>query len=236
MLIQLPEANFSVHEESARLVDRDATLSIQGTRYTVPAVLANRSVAVHLYAEHFEVLDPNGRLAFSRAYVAADKKGQLIIDQTHYANLPRRPRGGAGGAAERLDDAFVLRFPELAPFVDGLKLRMKSLAPVHIRSLLRLSDHYGQEALLVAVSRAQHYRRFDANAVERILERNHPIAEADLSPPLGGAGPAILGELEPPSFDDFSDFDRTACSASTEADSLTASPASTASKDESHGS
>jgi len=233
LLIQLPEASFSVHEESARLVDRDATLSIRGTRYTVPAALANRSVAVRLYAEHFEVLDPNGRIACSRAYVADDKKGQLIIDSTHYANLPRRPGSGNAGTAERLDDAFVRRFPALSPFIDGLKLRMKSLAPVHIRSLLRLSDRYGQEALVAAVSRAQHYRRFDANAVQRILERNHPLAETDLIPPLGGAGPTILGEVESPCFDGFSDLDRTACPATTPADSLSES---TDSEDEHHGS
>ena len=239
LLIRLPESSFSVHEQSARLVDRDATLSIHGTRYTVPAVLANRSVAVRLYAEHFEVLDANGRIAFSRAYVPDNKKGQLIIDPTHYANLPRRPGGGTARAVERLDDAFVRRFPQLAPFVDGLKLRMKSLAPVHIRSLLRLSDRYGQEALVVAVSRAQHYRRFDANAVGRILERNHPLAKVDLIPPLGGAGPAILGEVEPPSLDDFSDFDRTACAGSPRDDSHPEpidSAVSTNSEEKSHGS
>jgi transposase len=246
LLIRLPEAQFSVHEESARMVDRDATLSIHGTRYTVPSVLANRSVAVRLYAEHFEVLDPNGRVAFSRAYVSDAQKGQLIIDRTHYANLSRRPTGGAARAGERLDDAFIRRFPELAPFVDGLKVRMKSLAPVHLRSLLRLSDQYGQEALVAATSRAQHYRRFDANAVQRILEQNHSPVDGHQLPPLGGAGPNILGEVEPPSFDGFSDFDHAACPRTPPADSTAAtdsaaatnseSTAATDSKEGSHGS
>lgn len=209
LLIQLPETRFAVHEASARIVDHDGTLSIGGTRYTVPATLADRSVAVRLYADYFEVLAPSGKVAFSRAYVSDEDKGKLILDRTHYANLPRRPAGGAS-SAERLDEAFVQRFPELTPFIDGLKLRMKTLAPVHIRSLLRLCDHYGEEAFVAAVSRAQQYRRFDANAVGRILERAHPLPDGDHVAPLRGIGPVVIGEVDPPSFDSFSDFDQTA--------------------------
>ena len=206
LLIQLPEQRFAVHEEAARIVDRDATLSIRGTRYTVPAHLATRSVAVRLFSEHFEVLDPHGRIAFSRTYVADDDKGKLIIDPTHYASLPRRGPGGGGGG-ERLDVAFVRRFPSLSPLADGLKLRMKTLAHVHVRALLRLCDQYGQEAFVAAATRAQEYRRFDAGAVQRILERAHPLAAGDHIAPLSGAGPAVLGEVETPSLDAYAHLD-----------------------------
>jgi transposase len=208
LLIRLPQERFAVGEQSVRLVDQDATLSIRGTRYTVPAALATRAVAVRLYAEHFEVLDPHGRIAFSRRYVADADKGKLVIDQTHYANLPRRPRGD-GRSGERLDEAFVRRFPDLAPLCDGLKLRFKTLAPIHLRALLRLCDRYGQEALREAATRAQEYRRFDALAIERILERTHPLGPeaGDTAPPLGGTGPIVLGEVEPGSLDGWQHLD-----------------------------
>ncbi len=90
LLIRLPRDRFPVHESAPRIVDRDSTLSIHGTRYTVPAALAGRSVAVRLFAEHFDVLDPHGCVAFSRIYVPDEQKGRLVIDETHYANLPRR--------------------------------------------------------------------------------------------------------------------------------------------------
>jgi len=213
LLVRLPNHPFSVCEQSVRVVDRDSTLSIRGTPYSVPATLANRSVAVHLFAEHFEVLDQHGRVAFSRRYVSDQDKGRLVIDKTHYANLPRRPRTGSAGD-ERIDQAFVRRFAELQPLVDGLKRRMKSLAPIHIRTLLRLCDRFGEEAFLAAARRAQDFRRFDALAVGRILESDYPAAAAQADAacpvtPLSGHGPAALGEVDSGSLDSFSRLDST---------------------------
>lgn len=214
LLIRLPDTAFPVHEAGARIVDRDATLSVRGTRYTVPALLAGRSVGVRLFAEHFEILDSQGRVAMSRAYVKDEQKGQLIIDQCHYASLPHRGPGiGRADGGERIDEAFLRRFPDLMPLVDGLKLRMKTLAPIHLRALLRLCDRFGEAAFRAAADRAQHYRRFDAGAVQRILEQKAcPLPNADAVAPLSGRGPTILGEVEPPSFDAFDHLDATASS------------------------
>jgi len=165
-LIQLPEKRFPVSEQSIRVVDQDSTLSIGGTRYTVPSSVAGRSVAVrlfaeHLFAEHFEVLNAHHHVVFSRRYVPETDKGKLIIDPSHYATNTRRKRTSGG---HRLEEAFLQRFPSLAPFVGGLQLRMNKLTPIHIRALLRLSESYGEQALVAAVTRAQEYRRFDAHA------------------------------------------------------------------------
>ncbi len=203
-LIQLPDQRFAVHEEGVRVVDADATLSMNGTRYTVPSALANRSVAVRIYAEHFEVVDPQGRVAFSRAYVSDEEKGKLQIDQTHYAGVPRRPQVPGG---ERLDEALVRRFPELASLVQGLRLRFKSLAPIHYRALIRLAERYGEPAFREAALRAQQYRRFDAVAVERILTHDHPLPEHERPAPLTGIGPLVLGEVEPGSLDTYARLD-----------------------------
>lgn len=206
LLIRLPEHRFPVHEDGVRDVDRDATLSIRGTRYTVPSALAGRSVAVRLFAAHFEVVGPQGQIAFSRRYVADQDKGKLQIDPTHYASVPRG-RGQAGG--ERLDEAFRRRFPDLAPLCEGLQRRMKALAPVHLRALLRLCDRFGEPAFLDVCRRMQDYRRFDASAVRRVLEHEHPLADEDAPPsPLDGQGPHLLGEVEPASLDDYEPLDR----------------------------
>jgi hypothetical protein len=204
LLIQLPDKRFPVYEQSVRVVDTDATLSIDGTPYSVPSSVAGRSVAVRLFAEHFEVLNAHHKVVFSRRYVPLTEKGKLIIDPTHYATHTRRQRTGG---AHRLDEAFLRRFPSLTPFVSGLQLRMNRLTPIHIRRLLRLTDSYGEEALIAAVSRAQEYRRFDAHAVERILERHYPLLDDAPFAPLGGVGPLLLGEVEGGSLEDYSPLD-----------------------------
>jgi len=206
LLIRLPEARFAAGENVVREVDRDSTLSVRGTRYSVPEVLANSSVAVRLFADHFEVLDKKQRVAFSRRYVPDSQKGTLVIDPTHYATLKKRPKDAHPG---RLDESFLRRFPELAPFVDGLKRRFKTLSPIQLRALLRLCDRWGHDAFVAAAKHAEHYRRFDAGAVERILERDCPLPpEADPEPPLNGAGAAVLGEIEAPSLDGYRRLDK----------------------------
>ncbi len=212
-LIQLPDKRFPVSEQSIRVVDQDSTLSIGGTRYTVPSSVAGRSVAVRLFAEHFEVLNAHHHVVFSRRYVPETDKGKLIIDPSHYATNTRRKRTPGG---HRLEEAFLQRFPTLALFVGGLQLRMNRLTPIHIRALLRLSESYGEQALLAAVTRAQEYRRFDAHAVERILERHYPLLDDAPLVPLGGVGPIVLGEVEPGSLDDYSQLDSKPTSAETQ--------------------
>lgn len=205
LLVRLPEARFPVHEDDVRLVDQDATLSIKGTRYSVPMDLASMAVPVRLFAHHFEVLDRLGRVVFSRPYAEGKERGRLQLDPSHYPPPRRTTREGG-----RVEDRFLARFPSLAPFVEGLKLRVKALAPIHLRALLRLADRWGEALFLAGVGRALEYRRYDARAVERILERDHPLPDGDLDLPLLGdaAGTALLGEVEPPTLDDYGHLDR----------------------------
>jgi transposase len=207
LLIRLPETRFAVHEDGVRQVGPDATLWIQGTPYTVPAQLANRSAAVRLYAEHFEVLDRSGQVVFSRPYVAPNDKGKLQIDAAHYATLPQRQPGSSGA---RIDELFLKRFPQLAALAEGIARRMKSLAPIHLRALWRLADLYGEPAFSSAATRALDYHRFNAEAVRRILEREHPIPEPRAVTPMSPAARtlALLSEVEPGSLDSFTHLDK----------------------------
>jgi len=207
LLIPLPEKRFPVYEQVIREVDQDATVSIAGKCYVVPDCFATRrSVGVRLFAEHFELIDPQGQVGFSRRYAPETDPRKLIIDQTAQATRRRRPRGDG----KRLVDAFAQRFANLVPFLTGLQLRMKGLAPVHVRALLRLSQRYGEDAFIQAVTRAQEYHRFDAHAVERILERHATPLDDELLAPLGGVGAVLLGDLDPGSLDTYAHLDSAA--------------------------
>jgi len=204
-LIALPELRFPACSEELRQVGPDSVLSIKGTPYTVPAQLAHQTVAVRLYAEHFEVLDHQGQIAFTRRYVSEADKGRLVIDTAHYDAV--RPRGHLpGGSVADLEDALLVRFPSLAELCAGLRLRMKGLAHVHLRALWRLADRYGEAAFLDAATRAQAFHRFDAQAVRRILEREHPLPdEPEPCTPLTAAARVLveLGDVDAGSLDDY---------------------------------
>jgi transposase len=209
-LIALPDRRFAVHHDSIREVGPDATLSIGGTLYTVPERLHDRSVAVRLYAEHFEVLDRDGSVACSRHYVEPRDKGKLQLDSRHYAHLPLP---GALPSGRRIQEAFLLRFPQLELLVTGLVERVKTLAPIHLKALWRLADRYGDEAFLAAGLRALEYRRFSASSIARILERAHPLPEGqEPIAPVGAEARVLtlLGEVDSGSLDGYADLDRTA--------------------------
>ncbi len=203
LLIRLPDKRFPFAEEEPRDVDLDSTLSIHGVKYTVPSKFASTTVKVRLYAEYFEVLNRTNQLEYSRGYKSESDKRNLLIDNTHYATLKSRPPSHD----ERLPQAFLKRFPSLALFVAGLQRKMKSIAPIHIRTLIRLSDTYGEEAFLSAALRVQQARRFDASAVKRILEKEVENVLDDYSTPLGGRGADIAGEIENDGLDSFSHLD-----------------------------
>jgi len=207
LLIRLPEQRFPTYLEEPRTVDQDSTLSIRSVRYSVPAVLGCRQAVVRLFAEHFEVFDHRGNLHLSRKYVdPTSHPGTLVIDPTHYANLPKRGKSTNG---IRLDQAFIKRFPSLEPFVDGIKLAMKAFLSFHLRLLLRLSDQYGQIAFLAAATKALDFRRFDAYAVKRILEKEQPLTDENPKTTNlpGGVGVLLLGEVEEGDLDSFSHLD-----------------------------
>ncbi len=207
-LTALPGHPFDTCDEELRKVDADATLWIRGTPYTVPWALAGATVTVRLFSDRFEVLDSKGRPALSRAYAPEKDKGKLQIDPAHYQGLPGA-KEGRRGEGRRLEEAFLTRFPSLADFFTGLKKRMKGLAHIHLRALLRLAETYGEEDFLEAARKAQEHHAFNAHVVRRILEKDHPLPpqEPFLPPGAGAKAAMILGEVDSGSLEDYAELD-----------------------------
>jgi transposase len=209
-LIALPDSPYPACDEELRKVGPDSVISVKGTRYTIPAKLAHTTATVRLFSEHFEVLDQKRQVVFSRKYAPDADKGKLIIDKTHYQDV--RPRSAIpGGSVAALEDAFCTRFPSLEALALGIKKRMKGLAHIHMRALWRLADRYGDKDFLSVAERVQDFRRFDAQAVKRILEREHPIADEHLPlhSPLTAAARVIasLSDVDSGSLDDYAHLD-----------------------------
>lgn len=205
-LIELPSTPYHACDEEQRCVGKDAVLSICGTTYNIPSELADRNVSVRLYAEHFEVLDTYGQIVFTRRYVGDAEKGKLKIDETLYPD-PQHYQPGPG--TDRLEESLYTRYPSLSNLVAGIKLRMKSFAHIHLRTLLRLASKYGDQAFLQAATRAQDFKRFDAYAVRRILERDFPLPDDEPIQGLHSQARLLLalGDVESGSLDDYAYLD-----------------------------
>lgn len=207
-LIGLPESRYPTCDEELRRVGPDSVISVRGTPYTVPAKLAHQTVSVHLFSEHFEVCDARGAVAFSRKYVPDAEHGRLVIDPNHYESVRRRGPLPGGSVAD-LEQALLTRFPDIAELCAGIRRRMKSLAHVHLRALWRLADRYGDLAFEKAAAHAMRYRRFDALALRRILERDFPIPEPAPQSALTTAASLLLqlGDVDGGSLDDYAPLD-----------------------------
>mgnify|MGYP001565441165 CR=1 FL=1 len=189
LLIALPSTPFPSERREVRKVQKDGYLPLDGSFYPVPAHLVGRYVTLCVYPTRLDILDATGKIVISHP----------VPDRP--CRLP--PGGGAaprGTAPPRplpaLEAAFLARFPGAAAFLDGLKRRMYTLAPLHLRRLEGLVDLYGEARVLRALQRAEAYRNFSAFAVGRILEADHPEIFPDPPAVPLTAGPEILGALD----------------------------------------
>jgi len=209
LLIALPDTHFPTFDEELREVYEDATLWVRGTPYTVPWRCANKTVTVRLYHGHFEVLAPDGTIALRRSYVGDHDKGKLQVDKSHYEGLRRSGERGPG-AARRLEDALVSRFPALAELVAGIKQRMKGLAHVHFRILWRLAARYGDEPFLRASEQALRLRAHNAHTIQRLLERECVLPPTEPISPLNDRRSLheMPDDVDSGSLDDYADLDQ----------------------------
>jgi len=206
LFIRLPHKRFPSYTEELRAVDQDATISVYCIRYTIPPAYACRNVVVRLYAEHFEVLDKHGAMLFSSRYLDTTiSPEKLVINQLHQACIARKPRGNEGCRGQHKD--FIRRFPELSELADGIKVRFKSLASIHLNALVRLAEQYGDKALIEAGRHAMLHKRFSADSVKSILEQGCPEKPEQLSLPLNGLGGAIVGDVEESDLEEFAMLD-----------------------------
>ena len=181
-LIRLPDERFPFWREETRSVDEDATISMAGAHYTVPAQLAPGTVRVRLFAGHFQVLDQKGLVALSAPYAEGQQQKRLYIDPAHYDALGYAPSSLEHGRTRQLEDRLLRDYGELSALVEGLRGRTKGAWPLHLSQLLGLSRTYGPEAFRQAALRAQSHGAFNVQATQRILQREHPLTEEEILP------------------------------------------------------
>jgi transposase len=198
LLIQLPPSPYPTGQLLVRQVQLDGYVPVDGSFYPVPDAVPGRQVKILSYPHRVEILDSEGKVA--AAYAVPEGPTRIFADRPA---APSRPEPLSLSA---LETRFLASFPEAMDFLDGLKLRMKSLAPIHLRRIEKLVGIYGSDRVRAAIARAQSYRNYNALALVRILEAAHPDVVAE--PPqrsltLGAAALDALDDVETGSPEDY---------------------------------
>lgn len=108
-------------------------------------------------------------------HALAATKGGLVVDPDHYAGLPQRsPTTKASGAA-----AFLARFPDQRPFLDGALAAHPTGPAVLVRAVLDLATSYPDAALHAAFAAAVAHGCYTLPFIRGVVEQH----AARLEPP-----------------------------------------------------
>jgi transposase len=199
-LIELPRTDHVPRRIEKRHVGKDATVSVGGCLYTVPARLVEegrREVWVSLGEEDLQIYDERGELVARHAIERGP--GKLVIDPAHYEEIRRRKHGATQSELER---RFLERFPRSERFLDGLRQAVRSIAPIHLREILALERRYRSEEVERALAEALDHGTATAGYVRELLSRRHPsapLAELHRETPRG----LRLGPIDPGNADGY---------------------------------
>jgi hypothetical protein len=174
-LTPLPERRFVSTEEEFRNVSWDCLVSFAGSRSSVPHLYAGQQVWVRAsQGVRLTVYDQRGQ--FIARHTLSPKKGVTILNPEHYAGLRKQ----TPLTKVVLADAFLARFPDQRPFLDGLLAQYK-LAPVgHLRAILELAAVYSEDALRAVFATAVTFNTYSHRFVRGLLELG-PVPGADPS-------------------------------------------------------
>jgi transposase len=189
-LLPLPAARFATSLEEARQVSRDCLVSYGGSRYSVPHRHVGAQVWVRaVLGARLEVYSAPGECVATHALAAA--KGSLILDPAHYAGLPQRSPATKASATA----AFLARFPDQQPFLDGALAAHPTGPALLVRAVLELAASYPDDALRTAFAAAVAHGCYTLPFVRGVVEQHAARVEppqrlAVVLAPLPAAPPA----------------------------------------------
>jgi len=152
-----------------RTVSVEGYVSIDTHKYSVPPGWIGRRVRFRETQETIEIrLLPDS----SKPPVLH----QRVIDPHHgKTTLPehRIPRGQGRKRKQKGREEKILQeiAPELAPYIEALKVKGKKQPTLALRQLLRMVREYPREPFQAAIDRAHHYGLYDLDRVESLLLR-----------------------------------------------------------------
>ncbi len=202
-LYPLPKTDLLHRHVETRLVEKDCTVSVCGNRYTVPSRLVEnglRKVWVSIGVTDLLIHNQKGELIAE--HLLSEDKGQLIVNEEHYAELRKRRRHTSTPELER---QFLERFSAHKRFLEELKRNLRSIAPIHLREVLTLARRYRREELEAALERALTDGTATAGYVRELLSRERPTGHIGVMSDEMPRG-LSLGSVDPGSPDQYGTF------------------------------
>jgi transposase len=149
------------YREVERLIHRDFCVAIDTNRYSVNPELIGNQAKIRLYENHLEIW-VNDTLDCKHAYCQGRHQRQVLPEHEElFKKLTSQ--------SALLEKAF-LRIGEAArAYYEGLKREKRSAAGYHLQRILKLADRYGSDVVAGAISYAQRYGAYSADAVIRVI-------------------------------------------------------------------
>ncbi len=152
---------------TTRKVDKLSCIRFGSARYSVPCRLIGTSVTVLVDDTVLRVIEPvTGQIHAEHALVAP---GEVSIDDTHYDKpRPDKPSRGARPRTQQEKD-FLALGPIAEAFLTGAAAAGVTKLPSEIGVVLDLAAAHGNDAVVVALTRAVEFGRWRAGDIRSIL-------------------------------------------------------------------
>ena len=161
----LPKYEFDTDEVVLSVVNSHAMIHFDGNRYSVPPQLKDTTVMVRADTTHVRVFADGSLLtSHDRCY---DRNQRLSLPDHRLAALKLRGRV----RRHEIEDAFDALGEEARKF--HLELRRQPVrTTAHLRRIINLVHLYGRQAVIDAMTQANHWRTFDAAYIETLVQQD----------------------------------------------------------------
>jgi len=149
------------YREVERLIHRDFCVAIDTNRYSASPNLVGNQAKVRLYENHLEIW-VNDKMDCRHTYCESRHQRQVLPEHENaFKKLTSQSR--------LLEKAFLRLGEPAKSYYDGLKRERRAAAGYHLQRILKLADRYGSDVVAGAISYAQRYGAYSADAVMRVV-------------------------------------------------------------------
>jgi transposase len=171
-LTPLPAGRFITRLDEVRKVSLDCLVSYGGSRYSVPQAHAGCQVWVRpVLGTRLEIHTQQGECIATHPLTTV--RGSLVIQQEHYAGLRQR----TPLTKVIVSAAFLARFPDQQPFLEGVLAAHPTGPALPLRAVLDLAASYPDAALRAAFAAALQHQCYTLPFLRGVVEQHAPRQE-----------------------------------------------------------